>query len=169
MTILEPYIPKEYLALKINYCKQQLNMIPEAVMTERKVKGSTKKVYVVKNHIYLPKSKTGTKIQLAMQQREEILCNLSKYEGLWNSAFRGLPPPDIAPRKIIRSYLNNNDEPIIMDSAFFNSLKNDADPFYPETKNISIMASTIALLTKLILQDTTLNKRFHLSMNRKSG
>ena len=106
MTILEPYIPKEYLALKINYCRQQLNMIPEAVMTERKVKGSTKKVYVVKKHIYLPDSKTGTKIQLAMQQREEILCNLSKYEGLWNSAFRGLPPSDIAPRKIIRSYLN---------------------------------------------------------------
>ena len=29
MTILEPYIPKEYLALKINYCKQKLAELPE--------------------------------------------------------------------------------------------------------------------------------------------
>ena len=134
MTILEPYIPKEYLALKINYCKQQLAALPEVTMSERKVKGTTKKVYLVKNHIYLPDSKIGTKLQLVTQQREELLCDLSKYEGLWNSAFRGLPPPDIDPRKIVRSYLNNNDEPIIMDSAFFNNLKNDADPFYPDNK-----------------------------------
>ena len=69
MTILEPYIPKEYLALKINYCKQQLAALPEVTMSERKVKGTTKKVYLVKNHIYLPDSKIGTKLQLVTQQR----------------------------------------------------------------------------------------------------
>lgn len=134
MTILEPYIPKEYLALKINYCKQKLAELPEVVVKERKIKGATKNVYLVKNHIYLPDSKTGAKLQSVMQQRELLLCDLTKYEGLWNSNFRKLPPPDIEPRKIIRSYLNNNNDPVIMDSVFFNNLKNDADPFYPDNK-----------------------------------
>ncbi len=134
MPISEPYIPKEYLALKINYCKQQLASLPEVEIKERKVKGSVKKVFAVKSHIYLPDSKTGVKLRAFNQKREQLLCDLSRYEGLWNSAFRGLPPPDIKPRKIIRSYLNNNKEPVIMDSAFFDGLKNDADPYYPDNK-----------------------------------
>ena len=39
MPIFEPYIPKEYLALKINYCKNRLAELPEVTMTQRNVKG----------------------------------------------------------------------------------------------------------------------------------
>lgn len=42
MTILEPYIPKEYLALKINYCKQKLAELPEVAVKERKIKALLK-------------------------------------------------------------------------------------------------------------------------------
>ena len=38
MEIHEPYIPKEYLALKINYIKQQLAELPEVSMTQRTIR-----------------------------------------------------------------------------------------------------------------------------------
>ena len=31
MSIVTPYIPREYLALRINYCKQQLEELPEVL------------------------------------------------------------------------------------------------------------------------------------------
>ena len=71
---------------------------------------------------------------LCSRQREELLRELAKLEGLWESAFRGLPPPDIEPRKIRRSFLNNNNETVILDGNFFKSLKNDVNPYFPDSK-----------------------------------
>ena len=134
MTILEPYIPKEYLALKINYCKQKLAELPEVVVTQRTIQGKKTEVCVSNSHYYRANSRVGKELQSVYKSREQIQCDLYKLEGLWKSAFRGFPPADIEPRKIIRSYLNNNDEPVIMDSQFFAKLKNDADPYYPDNK-----------------------------------
>lgn len=134
MPIFETYIPKEYLALKINYCKQQLAGLPEVTMTQRNVKGIKRTVFVVNNHIYSPDSKTGQQLSFCFQQRETYQSNLSVYEGFWISAFRGSPPSDIKPRDIVRCYLNNNNESIVMDRVFFDSLKNDANPYHPESK-----------------------------------
>ena len=134
MTILEPYIPKEYLALKINYCKQQLAALPEAVMTERTIKGALKEVYSVNRKVYYHDSKAGKEIQQSLLLREQIACEMARLEGLWNSQFRGAPPPDLKPHKIERKLCISENESVIIDSKFFYSLKNDANPFYPEHK-----------------------------------
>ncbi|MBQ6016385.1 MAG: hypothetical protein IJL19_00730 [Clostridiales bacterium] len=39
MQILEPYIPKEYLALRINYCKKILKDLPEVMVSQRLLRG----------------------------------------------------------------------------------------------------------------------------------
>lgn len=134
MTILEPCIPKEYLALKINYCKQQLKALPEITVTERRIRGKPVKVCACNSRFYRMNTTNGQKLIIYAKQREKALCDLAKWEGLWNSSYRGFPPSDIEPRKVIRTFLNNNNEPIILDGAFFESLKNDANPYYPDNK-----------------------------------
>ena len=134
MQILTPYIPREYLALRINYRRQQLDALPEVTRTKRSVRGTIREVYVVNDHPYQLSSKVGQQLLLREQQRESILCELTRLEGIWNSFYRGSPPSDITPQKIRRRFLNVAEEPVFMDSRFFESLKHDSNPYYPEHK-----------------------------------
>ena len=134
MAILDPYIPKEFLALQINYCKQQLAELPEVKISTRTKFGTVSKVYVVGTHFYQLNSKKGKELRSIYNKREELLCELSKLEGLWNSCFRGQTPPSIAPRKIKRRLFINSSNSVILNGDFFDSLKNDADPNHRESK-----------------------------------
>lgn len=136
MNITTPYIPKEYLALKINYCKQQLAVLPEVVRTKRSMRGIIRDVCVVNDHPYTCESKTGQRLLQADRQRETYLCKLSELEGRWYSSFRGEPPSDIRPEKVQRRYINPNGESVIIDRKFFDSLKHDSNPYYPDHKTI---------------------------------
>ena len=134
MAILEPYVPREYLALQINYCKQQLAMLPEVSMTFHMVRGERKMILKYNNHKSEATTQKGQELLQIYDQREELSRKLSRLEGLWHSEFRGLPPSYIAPRKIQRKLYISSSEFVIIDSKFFNSLKNDADPNYREGK-----------------------------------
>ena len=134
MNIVTPYIPREYLALRINYCKQQLAELPEAVRRERSIKGIKRDVYVYNHHAYLPDSKTGLQLQQAIQKRAEINSKLSIYTGIWDSAYVCAPPTDIEPRKIRRRYIDCIGKQVFLDRKFFDSLKHDSNPYYPEHK-----------------------------------
>ena len=134
MQILTPYIPKEYLALRINYCRQQLAGLPEVVIKQRKIRGVTRTIYASGKHIAFIDSKNGENYCHIMQKREELLCNLAKYEGMWNSNYKGTPPEDIKPGIIRRSFLSTNAKQIVINSDFFENLPNDANPYYPDSK-----------------------------------
>lgn len=134
MSILEPFVPREYLALQINYCKQQLAMLPEVSMSQRFVRGEKKTIFRCNNHINWANSLAGQELQRIYAQREELLSKLSILEGLWNSRFRCAPPPYIRPRKIQRKLFISSTESVVIDSKFFESLKNDADPNHRESK-----------------------------------
>ena len=140
MKINEPYISREYLALRINYCRQQLSKLPEVTMTSRHIKGVVRESYILKsdpksNPIYKD-SKAGKELQPVFQQREAILSELSKLEGIWYSVFRCEPPADIAPRKVCRKLYYSDNEFVITDSKFFDRLQNDANPYHPEHKTV---------------------------------
>lgn len=134
MSILEPYIPREYLALQINYCKQQLAMLPEVRIVQRKLQGIARTMFISGSHIYAPESPNGKTMRDIYKMRENYLCELSRLEGLWNGTYRGTPPADITPRIIPRKLHISENEFVILDSNYFNSLKNDANPYYPEHK-----------------------------------
>ena len=134
MNISSPYIPREYLALKINYCRQLLEGLPEAHVTKRSIKGIKREVYVYNNHAYLTDSKAGKQFQSALQERTEIDSKLLKYTGLWDSSFAGTPPSDIEPGKIRRRFIDSAGDSVILDSSFFNNLKHDSNPYYPDHK-----------------------------------
>lgn len=134
MKITEPYIPREYLALQINYCKQQLEELPEVKLSHRNIRGIKKDVLVCGTHYHLINCKSAEYYYNVLQQREKLQCKLIRLEGLWNSVFRGPPPEDIRPRKIMRYFNDSVGDSILLDSNFFNSLKHDSNPYYPEHK-----------------------------------
>ncbi len=134
MKLPESYIPKEYLALKINYCKKQLAMLPEIFTTRRKIKGIERDLFLVNSHIYYQDGFIGKKLQQQLLLREKYICELSKLEGLWSASFRGVPSTDLEPRNINRLLYTGNNESVVINKEFFNSLKNDANPYYPEHK-----------------------------------
>lgn len=134
MAILEPFVPREYLALQINYCKQQLAMLPEVSMTYHKRRGENIRIFKCNSRTITADSRNGQELEIIYGQREELTRKLSRLEGLWNSEFRGTPPSYIEPRKIQRRLHISSTGSVIIDSKFFNSLKNDADPNYKESK-----------------------------------
>ena len=134
MAIYEPYIPKEHLALQINYCKQQLAELPEVKASKRTKNGSIYEVFVVGKHFYQQNSEKGKELEAICYRREELLCELSRLEGLWNSSFRGVPSPCFSPRNLKRKMFINPNNSVILNGDFFDSLKNDADPNHREIK-----------------------------------
>ena len=134
MPILEPYIQKEYLALQINYCKKLLDALPDVYKTERVIRKVKRNVFILDSKLIFEDSKSGRMLENPCQQREQVLRELSRLEGLWNSAFKGPPPADIEPRKICRRLFRGADDSVIIDGKFFESLKNDADPKHRESK-----------------------------------
>ena len=134
MAIYEPYIPREYLALQINYCKQQLAALPEVIQTKHTIHGKLTDVFKCDSRFISINSKSAKEIQSILLKREQLICELSKLEGIWNSVFRGAPPSDIEPRKITRQLFQSSHSSVKLDGKFFESLKNDADPNYRENK-----------------------------------
>ena len=59
MEYLDRYIPKEYLALKINHCKKRLRELPKITMHEHKVNGIIRTRVVVDKHRYNLTSDNG--------------------------------------------------------------------------------------------------------------
>ena len=136
MKITEPYIPKEYLALKINYLRQQLAALPEVTKTKRLIREKERDVYLVNSRIFYSDSKAGQKLQQDYIKRDQVKRELLRLEATWNCYFIGEVPEDIEPRKITRRLFRSPDDAVILDSNFFESLKNDADPNYRETKTV---------------------------------
>ena len=134
MAISDPYIPKEILALQINYCKQQLAELPEVNIGRRKRNGSFTEVYLVGLHCYQKNCDKGKELLSIYNKREELTCELSRLEGLWHSGYTCQPPEDIAPRKIERRLFINSSNSVLINGEFFDSLKNDADPNHRESK-----------------------------------
>ena len=134
MEIHEPYIPKEYLALKINYIKQQLAELPVVSMTQRTIRNTKRDVYIVDSKMILPTGKSAEKARFSIQKREELQHDLAVLEAIWRRYFFGPPPDDIVPCKIRRRLFTGNNESVVIDSNFFHSLKNDANPNHRENK-----------------------------------
>ena len=80
MQILDPYIPREHLALRINYCKKRLAELPEVTMTQRTIRGIKKDVLMAGNHTFSADSLSADRLRSYMKEREKLLCDLAKYE-----------------------------------------------------------------------------------------
>lgn len=126
------YIPREYLALRINYCRQQLEKLPEVVMHENK---NCVPRYVIGKHRYLASSDNGKHCLELMHRRELIQRELRVCQALWDCYFKGEVPADCRPQKINRKIYVDYNKAVVMDKAYFDSLEHDANTNYPKNPN----------------------------------
>ena len=131
MEYLDKYIPKEYLALKINYCKKRLRELPKTSMEEHHVRGLVIPKIRIANHKINLNSARGQELFAALIERENLEQQLKIYEAIWDCNYK-TPPPEYDPPKIVRTIRTGNNEKTVMDKAFFDSLKNDANTKYPK-------------------------------------
>ena len=131
MEFSNKYIPKEYLALKINYCRQQLELLPSVRMHEHSIEGNIKKKLTVGNHRYGWDTPDGKHYYEILLKRDELERQLQLYEAIWNYSFKGSVPL-LPPSKQNRTLLAGYNNPVVMDKVYFDSLKNDANTDYPK-------------------------------------
>lgn len=131
MDITNKYIPREYLALKINYCRWVLRHLPKVKIQERMLNGSLKKRIVTGRHRYSMETQIGQDLYAKMSIRDCAERELAVYEATWDLYFKG-PVPEFEPVKIARTLYTGSNTPVIMNKAYFDSLKNDANKNYPK-------------------------------------
>lgn len=135
MLNIDKYIPKEYLALKINYRRRQLVSLPEVKITEHKVTGVPTAKICVRNHTYRPNTPAGKKCIDLMKLRTRYEHELNIYEAVWKAHFVDEPAKEMRPFKIRKELQVAYNAKVVMDKAFFDSLKNDANTRHTKPGN----------------------------------
>ena len=115
MEYLDKYIPKEYLALKINYCKKRLRELPKTSMEEHHVRGLVIPKIRIANHKINLNSARGQELFAALIERENLEQQLKIYEAIWDCNYK-TPPPEYDPPKIVRTIRTGNNEKTVMDN-----------------------------------------------------
>ena len=122
-------IPREYLALKINFCRQQLEMLPEVKVRTRLLHGIPTEYAIIGDQRIRMHSKHGQSIIEDMKLRDYYLHQLQIYDAIWSSNYHGELLPECKPRKIIRTMYQGS-EKIILDKDYFDRLPADANYKY---------------------------------------
>lgn len=129
------FIPREYLSLKINYCRQQLDKLPVITLQKDGRTSPPGKRVVVNNHRYAVSSSKGEYYYSLMHQRDLLERELHLYLSIWDYHFKGEPDPDYMPVQAKRTIWVDTGKPVIMNKEYFDSLKNDANTRYPKPTN----------------------------------
>lgn len=135
MEYLSRYIPREYLALKINYCRKELEKLPVTTMIRFNTRGTTKEAIKTGKHRYLTDTTIGKHYISLRNQRAELERQLRVYESVWNYRYKDLPNAECTPRNINRVFYSDVNRSVILNKAFFDSLENDANDDHPKYKN----------------------------------
>ena len=135
MEIINKHIMQDYLALKINYCRQQLKQLPEIRMQTHHKDNKPYDMVLVYGHRYRAKSTNGKRYIQIQQYKDTLERKLEYYESVWNCKYKDLPFPECEPHKVTRTLRTGVNTTVVMNKAFFDSLKNDANTKYPKPTN----------------------------------
>ena len=132
MDLIDKSMPKEYLALRINYCREQLRLLPEVKLLTHNLQGASVQRLSVGTHRYNPDSNTGKHYYKIWQRRDVLQRRLKLYEAVWDVNYKGDTLAECVPHKIERRISIDARTRIVMDKAYFDSLKNDANTKHPK-------------------------------------
>ena len=135
MERLDKYVPREYLSLKINYCRQRLDQLPKVSLVEHKIHGVSRSLIKTDNHKYCIDSLPGKEYYELFRDREELENLLQIYEAVWRLNFKGEPISECMPCKINRYLTLYPNQQVVMDKSFFDSLKNDDNTKHQKYKS----------------------------------
>ena len=125
-------MPREYLSLKINYCRQQLKLLPEIRLHVHNVNGIPTERLFVDNRRLNPESKAGKKYMPLLKKRSELERQLDFYESVWSAYFKDEPLPECEPHRVKRTLCIDSFNQVVMDKTYFDSLENDANKEFPK-------------------------------------
>ena len=131
MEYTDKYIPKELLALKINYCRKRLSQLPKFNMHTHSVRGIQTVRMISSEHRYNLNSERGQAMYAAAVEREKLERQLEVYEAIWNCYYR-MPPPEYDPPKVVKRLRTDYNRQVILNKEYFDALKNDANTMYPK-------------------------------------
>lgn len=132
MDLIDKSIPKEYLALRINYCKVQLKLLPNVKMYKYNSADSGKVRLVVEKHKYESSSRIGERYYKIWQRRDFLQRKLTLYEAIWHANFKGEPLPECEPHRVKKTLCVDATTRVVMNKEYFDSLKNDANIEHPK-------------------------------------
>lgn len=132
MELIDKYIPRELVALRINYCRQLLIKLPEVKVYQNNSAGNCNIRVVVGKHKFLPNSIEGKRYYEIWKKRDLIQRKLRIYEAIWDANFKGEPLPECEPHRVKRIMYIDVKTKVVMDREYFDSLKNDANDKYPK-------------------------------------
>lgn len=135
MVITNTYVPREYLALKINFLRQQLEKMPVIILHKYSSDDCNSDRVVLNNHRYSSSSDKGKYYIKVKEAREKLEDELRVYEAMWNMYFKGDLPEECVPVKANRVLYVDTNSPVIMNKAYFDSLKMCENPKYPRPDN----------------------------------
>ena len=135
MEYLDKYIPREYLALKINYCRKELIRLPLLKKSTVLVNGKPQECIYQGSHRYFSHTPKGLELQSVIELRDRTERELLVYRSIWDSNFKGEPPREFAPHKVTRLLTEADNSRVVLDRAFFDSLKSDANTRYAKYSN----------------------------------
>ena len=132
MEFLNRHIPQEYLALKINYCRQQLELLPKVTMKTHILSGVPTQLLFVDGHRFKPDSKSGEQSIRDMERRSYLERELQIYEAIWYSKYKDDPFPECTPHNANRTLYIDTKTQVVLNREYFDSLKNDANTKQPK-------------------------------------
>ena len=135
MKITDKYIPREYLSLKINYCRQRLEQLPKLTLTEHNISGVSRSIIKSNNHKFCIDTPVGKQYYELYKEREELENQLQIYEAIWRINFKGDPLPECMPCKVNRYLSLYPNRQMEMNKSFFESLENDDNKKYQKYKS----------------------------------
>ena len=132
MELIDKIIPREFLALRINYCRQQLEMLPDTKLYKYTSVNSQCIKVAVGKHRYALDTDTGKHYYQIYQRRDLLQRRLTLYEAIWDANFKGDTLEECVPHKVERKICIDARTSIVMNKEFFDSLKNDANTKHPK-------------------------------------
>ncbi|MBO4426300.1 MAG: hypothetical protein J5776_04770 [Clostridiales bacterium] len=127
MELIVKNIPREYLALKINHCRQQLIELPVVRMQVYSVNGIETKKLASGNHRNNIDTPAGRQLLELKKIRDYYTCQLRIYESIWDAQYRCELPAECFPHKVIRTMYADTYEKVCLDKQYFDSLVNDSN------------------------------------------
>ena len=126
------HIPPEYLALKINYCKKQLLLMPEIKMQTHVLHGVPTQIVLSDGHRHKTDTELGKRMIEEMRLREYYERQLEVYEAMWYADHRGEPFADCVPHEVKRTLYYAHGQKVLLNKDYFDSLEDDANYDYPK-------------------------------------
>lgn len=135
MELIVKNIPREYLALKIDYCKLQLKQLPEVRMQVIKYHGTPTQNVVCGNHRHMVNTVAGKKYLKIKETKDYYRRQLGIFEAVWKNKCYGDFPSECVPHRVKRKLYIDTETSVVMNKEFFDSLKNNANPKHNESRN----------------------------------